>query len=446
MHYHVESDLRTEALIRAVEERRTELAEFAQSLVRVPTVNPPGENYLECARMLGERLRKSGFDIEYLRAEGTPGDSDRHPRWNVVARREGNLAGPTVHFNSHLDVVPAGTGWSEDPFAGRMEGDRIYGRGACDMKGGLAASVLAVEAFLATHSRYPGAIEVSGTADEETGGYGGAAWLAERGILAAPRVDYAIIPEPLGNSRICLGHRGCVWVEIGTRGRIAHGCMPDLGECAVRHMGAVLRALETRLFPNLLSRIAPHPVIPPQARRSSMNINAVHGGQPDGTEGFLASCVPDECRLTIDRRFHDPETVESVLEELLAIVRETAEEQDFQWEWKKLWAIPPVRTPDASPLVSALDAAIPRVLGRNAEHVLSPGTYDHKHFDRIGKVRHCVAYGPGILEMAHQPDEYIEVGDMAAAAAVMAVSLENLLCGPPQRTPQTATEHYEEPS
>ena len=423
--------LRAEALIRSVEERTNEIAEFARSLVRIPTVNPPGENYLECAQLLGDRLSGSGFQVEYLRAEGAPGDTDRHPRWNVVARREGDRPGPTVHFNSHIDVVPVGEGWSEDPFAGRMDNGRLYGRGACDMKGGLAASVIAAEAFLATHPRFPGAIEISGTVDEETGGFGGVAWLAARGILATPRIDYAIIPEPLGNSRICLGHRGCVWAEIETRGRIAHGCMPDLGECAVRRMGAVLGALEARLYPALADRITSHPVIPPEAKRSSMNINALHGGQPGGAEGFLASCVPDVCQLTIDRRFHDPETVETVLEELRTVVREVADDEDFQWNLKELWAIPPIRTPDGSPLVEALGAAILQVQGRKAEHVLSPGTYDQKHFDLIGGVKDCVAYGPGILEMAHQPDEYIDVSDMAAAATVMAVSLGRLLCGLP---------------
>ena len=427
-----------ESLQQAVKDRQQDLASLAQELVRIPTVNPPGNNYLECVRLIGERLRRSGFEVEYLRAVGTPGDSDRHPRWNVVARREGSRPGPTVHFNSHVDVVPVGTGWSEDPFGGRLEGERLFGRGACDMKGGLAASVIAAEAFLATLPRFPGAIEISGTADEETGGYGGVAWLAERGILASPRVDYAIIPEPLGNGRICLGHRGCVWAEIETRGRIAHGCMPDFGECAVRHMGAILDALENRLFPALTDRITHHPVIPPTAQRSSMNINALHGGQPGGTDGFLASCVPDSCRLTVDRRFHDPETVETVLDELRTLVCEVANQRKFLWEMKELWSIPPVRTPDESALVSALGSAIHQVLGRHAEHVLSPGTYDHKHFDLIGGVRNCVAYGPGVLKMAHQPDEYIDVSDMAAAAAVMAISLEHLLCDSPRDAGQAA--------
>ena len=436
-------------LASAVAARRSELADLARSLVRVPTENPPGDNYLDCEQIVGDRLQRLGFAVEYLRAEGAPGDSDRYPRWNLVARRAGRSPGPCVHFNSHVDVVPAGEGWTEDPFAGRMQADRLWGRGACDMKGGLAASVIAVEAFLATRPDHPGAIELSVTADEETGGYGGAAWLAERGILAAPRVDFAIIPEPLGNRRICIGHRGCVWAEIETEGRIAHGCMPDLGACAIRRMGAVLAALETRLRPELATRTTPLPVIPAAARRSSLNLNAVHGGQREDAAGFLASCVADRCRLTLDRRFHEPETVESVLAELRSLVAEVAEGDGFTARVKELWSIPPVRTAAGSPLVAALDASIRTVFGAPAELVLSPGTYDQKHFDRIGGVRHCVAYGPGVLEMAHQPNEYIDLGDMTAAATVMAMALDRLLPsgGGPTKTGSSRSDpKTEEPS
>ena len=186
-----------------------------------------------------------------MRAEGTPGDSDRYPRWNVIARREGRRPGPCVHFNSHIDVVEAGAGWSFDPFGGAVRDGRVYGRGACDMKGGLATSIVAVEAFLALHPDHPGAIEISGTADEESGGYGGVAYLADRGIMARPRIDHVIIPEPLNKDRVCLGHRGVWWAEIETKGRIAHGSMPFLGDSAIRHMGAVLDAFEAELYPAL---------------------------------------------------------------------------------------------------------------------------------------------------------------------------------------------------
>src|SRR5690606_10630229 len=97
-------------VLQAAQDRRDEPAALTADLIRIPTVNPPGENYRDCAEFVGERLSRRGFDIAYIRAEGTPGDSDRYPRWNVIARKEGARPGPCVHFNSHIDVVEAGAG------------------------------------------------------------------------------------------------------------------------------------------------------------------------------------------------------------------------------------------------------------------------------------------------------------------------------------------------
>src|ERR1035441_5850700 len=95
----------TESLCKSIDGRREELVELARALIRFPTVNPPGEAYRPCAEYLGDRLKRRGFAVEYVRAEGAPGDNDRYPRINVIARREGARPGPCVHFNGHLDVV-----------------------------------------------------------------------------------------------------------------------------------------------------------------------------------------------------------------------------------------------------------------------------------------------------------------------------------------------------
>lgn len=418
-----------EALLAAVGDRRDEVAGLTRDLIRVPTVNPPGENYLEICELIAARLGPSGFDCRLLRAEGSPGDSDRFPRWNLVARREGRGPGPCVHFNSHIDVVEAGHGWTRDPFGGEIAGGRVWGRGACDMKGGLAASVIAAEAFLAVHPDFDGAIEISGTADEESGGYGGVAWLAERGHFSPDRVQHVIIPEPLQKDRICLGHRGVWWAEIETKGRIAHGSMPFLGTCAVRHMGAVLHEIETRLIPALSNRRTAMPVVPEGARQSTLNINSLHGGQaePGGT-GLPSPCVPDSARMVIDRRFLIEERLDDVKAEMRALLERVAEARpDFAFGMRDLFEVHPVMTDRGAPVPVALDAAIRDVLGRAPDYVASPGTYDQKHIDRIGRLQNCVAYGPGLLELAHQPDEWVGIEDMLDSAKVMALALARLL-------------------
>ncbi len=361
------SENRRTHLAEIVETMRDDLVRLTQDLVRIPSVNPPGADYAGCARLVGETLRPHGFEIEEMRATGAPADSEAYPRINVFARLDGAAPGPCVHFNSHYDVVPVGEGWTVDPFGGEVRDGCVYGRGSCDMKGGLAASMIAAAA-LARLGGWPGRVEVSGVADEETGGFGGAEWLARNGYFSPDRQDHVIIPEPFGPDRICTGHRGVWWGEITTFGRIAHGSMPYLGDCAVRHMGAVLEKLETDLIPRLSARRSEMPCVPEGSRVATLNIASVHGGQP-----------------------------------------ELADEK--------------------GPVVAATAGAIREVTGKAAEIVCSPGTYDQRYIDQIGGVKDCIAYGPGFLDLAHQPDEYVDIEDLVASAKVMALAALTLLEG-----------------
>jgi succinyl-diaminopimelate desuccinylase len=419
-------------LERRIEGRRDELVALTQDLIRIPTLNPPGENYRDICEYLERRLSARNFHCEFVRAQGEPGDTDRHPRWNVVARREGAAGGQCVHFNSHIDVVDVGHGWTTDPFGGELREGRIYGRGACDMKGGLAASMIAAEAFLEQFPDFSGAIEISGTADEESGGYGGVAHLAQKGYFDPARVQHVIIPEPLNKDRVCLGHRGGWWAEIETFGEIAHGSMPFLGDCAVRHMGAVLNAFETRLFPALAGRRTQMPVVPQGARSSTMNINSIHGGQMERDESANAlpsHCVPDSCRIVIDRRYLAEECHDDVKGEIVKLLDELAATRPkFRYRLQELNHVHPSMTDRDAPVARAVARAIRETLGVPAQFVASPGTYDQKHIDRIGKLHNCIAYGPGILELAHKPDEYVGVDDMMDSARVLARTLADLLC------------------
>ena len=417
-----------ESVLREIEAREDQIVALTQDLIRFPTVNPPGEAYQPCAEYLGNRLAKHAFQVEYVRAEGTPGDSDKYPRINVVARREGKSKGPCVDFNSHLDVVQTGAGWTVDPFGGVVKDGKVYGRGACDMKGGLAASVVAVEALLDSGLDLPGAIEISGTVDEESGGYGGVAYLAERGWFSKPRVDHVIIPEPLNVDRVCIGHRGVWWAEIETLGRIAHGSMPFLGDSAIRHMSAVLEKIEHELYPALAARHSDMPVVPEGARQSTMNINSLHGGEGEEFTGLPVPCVADSCRMIIDRRFLIEETIESVQGEVKALLdRVAAERPSFKYKMRELFSVQPSMADRDGPVATAASKAVRQVLGKEAEIVCSPGTYDQKHVDRIGKLKDCIAYGPGVLDLAHQPDEWVGIADMVNAAKVMAVATADLL-------------------
>ena len=403
-----------------------EIVAFTAELVRVPTINPPGEAYEPCARLIGDRLIRTGFDVEYIVAEGRPEHSSRYPRVNVVGTRRGSTRGPVVHLNGHTDVVPAGAGWTVDPFSALVRDGKIYGRGVCDMKAGLAAAMFAAEALRRADVALAGAIEISGTVDEESGGFAGVAWLAERGRIAQGKTDYVIIPEPLNVDRICIGHRGVYWFELTIGGRIAHGSMPFLGVNAIDAMAHVLEAIRTELQPVLAARSTAMPVVPAAARHATINVNGIEGGQP--VDGIQTPCVADRCRAVFDRRFLLEEGLESSRREIAALVqRIVAPLPGVTSELRDLMIVHPVATPDGSPLVAALDRAIRRVLGKPAQLVASPGTYDHKHVARIAGVPHCVAYGPGELEIAHQPDEWCRIDDLVHATKVLAIATLDLM-------------------
>jgi succinyl-diaminopimelate desuccinylase len=419
------------ALFARIEAASEDVTALTRDLIRFQTINPPGEVYEACCRFLGERLAKRGFVVEYIRAKGAPDDTDLHSRWNILARWQGPKPGRCVHFNGHIDVVEAGLGWTIPPFDGVVKNGRVYGRGACDMKGGIAASIIAMEALIDLGLIEAGALEFSGTADEESGGFGGVGYLAERGVFDRARVDHVIIPEPLNPDRVCLGHRGVWWSEVEITGQIGHGAMPFLGVSAIRGMGDFLHLLETELLPALESRITRMPCMPEGARRATLNLNSIHGGQPEPFNGRPAPVVADRARLVLDRRYLIEEPLDQVKGEVIALLeRVKAARAGIDYSIRDVMAFTPTMTEPEAEVVQALDHWILDLFGKPAEHIASPGTYDQKHITRLGSVRDCVAYGPGILDLAHQPDEWVGIDDMIISAKVMAAATLTLLRKP----------------
>ena len=413
-------------VVSQVDAATEEIVGFTRDLVRIPTINPPGDQYEACASFLGDDLSRRGYDVEFIVAEGRPEHTPQHPRVNVIGARRGSSGGPVIHLNGHFDVVPPGSGWTVDPFGAVVRDGRIFGRGVCDMKAGIAAAIFAAEAIARAGVALPGVIEISGTVDEESGGFAGVAHLARVGRISNARTDFVIIPEPLDVDRVCIGHRGVYWSELTTIGRIAHGSMPFLGVSAIDAMSEVLGAVRRELQPRLAKRVTAMPVVPDGARHATININGIDGGQP--VDGIQTPCVADRCRVVLDRRFLIEESFESVREELADLVaRSIASSKGAEYVMRDLMIVDPVRTPDDSPLIRALEDAIQRVLGRDARRVASPGTYDHKHVARIAGVPHCVAYGPGELELAHQPDESCRIDDIVNATKVMALAVLDLM-------------------
>ena len=232
----------------------------------MPTVNPPGELYEDCARFIGGTLAACGFEVEYHAAEGRPEHTRTHPRINVVGTRRGAMrCGRSSTSTATSTSCPAGDGWTVDPFGGEVRDGRIWGRGACDMKAGHRRGD--VRGGSDPPRRRRAERHASRSAAPSTrraaGSPASRGWPSTGGS-APDRTDFVIIPEPLYVDRICIGHRGVYWFEVETKGRIAHGSMPFHGVSAIEHMGMRARSRSGReLQPRLAARTTAMPVIPP---------------------------------------------------------------------------------------------------------------------------------------------------------------------------------------
>jgi succinyl-diaminopimelate desuccinylase len=257
--------------------------------------------------------------VQLLPATGRAEHTPAHPRINVIGRHAGTSNGPAIHLNGHFDVVPVGLGWTRDPFGGEVADGRLYGRGSCDMKAGIAAAVFAAAAMRRAGVRHALPIDLSGSVDEESGGFAGVGWLAEQGWISRDRTKAVIIPEPFGVDRVCVGHRGVYWFEVIAEGRIAHGSMPYLGVNAVEGMSHLLDLVRDELGPALVERVTSMPVVPEGSRHATININGIDGGQP--IDNAPSPCVADRCRVVFDRRFLPEEGLEKTRAEIHALVK-----------------------------------------------------------------------------------------------------------------------------
>jgi succinyl-diaminopimelate desuccinylase len=414
------------AVINRVDGLADEMVEFLRELVRIPTINPPGANYRDCAEFIGKKLKAFGYEVRYVEAEGLPECTRDFPRINVIGRLDGARQRPSLHFNGHLDVVPPGAGWTIYPFDAVARDGRIYGRGVTDQKAGIAASIFAVEAIRRQGINLGGAVEQSATVDEESGGFAGVAYLARKGFFNRDSIDYVIITEPLDYDRICLGHRGVYWFEVAVRGRIAHGSMPFLGISAIDGMARLIERIDRELKPKLALRRTRMPVEPDGARSATINVNAIAGGQLIDLP--QTPCVADLCRATFDRRFLLEEDFEDVRAEMIELIERLREEDgDLCYEMKDLMVVHPTMTSSEAELVRTMSSAIIESVGRRPPLIASPGTYDQKHFARLAGIDQCIAYGPGILNQAHQPDEYCEIDHLILSCKAMAIATMRLL-------------------
>ncbi|MEF8828653.1 MAG: ArgE/DapE family deacylase [Halolamina sp.] len=431
----------------AVEAQREEVIEFLRAFIAIETENPPGRNYREGAAFIGSALEEREYDVAYVEvpeenvAEHYPDRAD-HERVNVVGRK-GSLdgidaadpataeraEGPHVHFTGHFDVVPAGEDWSHDPFDATVateDGEeRLFGRGASDMKSGVTASLFAGDALEAAGVEFDGADAVAGslsqsmTIDEETGGFTGLGYLVDEGHVSQANTDYCVYTECFDGSRVCLGHRGVLKFRVTASGAKAHGCMAQDGvNAATALTGFLTRVEEYR--DRLHERTTDKPVTPESSRRADISTTMLDAG-------YSENVVPDRATATFYRVLVPEESVEDAREEireLMAATEEAFAGTGLAYE-EIMFAEPAIVSADCR-TSQVYTEEITRTFGES-DFVVSPGSDDQRFVVNDAGIDECIVYGPGPLDQAHVADEYVPVERLVTATKVMATSTAELL-------------------
>ncbi len=363
--------------------------ELLHALIETPSVNPSlepgGQGEADIADLCGGWLHHWGFEVEVVGAEGG--------RPSVIARH--GSGAPTLLYNGHLDTVGV-AGMTVPAFRSVALDGHITGRGACDMKGGVAALLAAARALAV--EGHEGTLVVALTADEEHASIG-----MQAAVDGGLRADAAVVCEPTGLA-VMPAHKGFVWVEARFTGRAAHGSRPEVGIDAIRHAAALLAELD-HLEADLASR-PPHPLL---------GSGSIHAGTIEG--GTAASVYPERCVLLLERRTLPGETAERVTAELEAAVgRARSIRPDMRVELQVILDRPGTEVARDHPLVVGLLAAAGR-LDVGAGVAGMTAWVDAAWLNDVGVPAVC--FGPGSIEQAHSADEWVEADQVRRCAAVL---------------------------
>ena len=399
-----------------IDAHERDLTDLLRDLVRVPTVNPPGENYdVITARLTNElaaaglRARRVAVPAALLR-RALPVAQHGFPRWNVLGFRKVRGARKTIHFNAHYDVVPVSGNWRHGgAFSGALEKGWLHGRGAADMKGSMASLLMALRALRASGVEPLMNVEVSFTADEETDSALGAGWVVRHAPISP---DYAVVMEGGEGHRICCGHNGVVWLEVTIHGRAAHGSQPEKGVNAFEKMAALVR--ELHVYKDVLEK---RTFATPEGKtmRATLNVGGVFAQGPGGK----INTVPAEASFSIDRRVLAVETVASAERELRAFLAAAARRiAGCRISVEKVSDNHPCYHEPAHPFFAAMQATVTRVRKKAAVFCVSTGFNDMHFFAHHLKIP-TLGYGPG-GEECHAVDERAPVRELLRSAKIYA--------------------------
>ncbi|THE11091.1 ArgE/DapE family deacylase [Bacillus timonensis] len=415
-------------IVAQVDLLKEEIVQTLQDMVRIPTINPPGEKYGVFKDYFENHLDKLGYETEILEvpeeklSELAPLGCGL-PRYNIVGRLSGTSKnGKCICLNGHYDVVPVGNGWTKDPFGGEVIDGKLYGRGASDMKSGLVTQIFAVEALRRSGLQWNGEIIQTAVPDEETVGNrnAGTGYLVEQGIISKDKVDTVIITEPFEPNGIGIGHKGAIWGEITVLGKQAHGSQPSRGINAVEMMAEFLHLVNVHLQPKLQQRTTDLNVTPDESIYSTLSFDTIKGGE-------TTNIVPDKCNVTFNRRLLPVETIEGARAEIQAILNLMKEkDQRFRYEYREFYTTEHVLVPERIPVAEVAKEVITD-LGMSPKFLITAGSDDQRFVVNNAGIENCIIYGPGKTSEAHQADEHIDIEDLILGTKALALMLYKML-------------------
>ena len=386
-------------VLRAIDERA--VVEFHRGLVRIPSVNPPGD-VREAIAYCESPLKAAGFLVDTVAIDPTMP--------NLIATLGGGT-GPTLLFNAHVDVVPTGerSAWRHDPFGAEVEDGKIYGRGAGDDKASVTAQVMAGLAIASAGVPLKGTLIVNEVADEEAAGIKGTDYIVAQSFVDP---DFVIVGEQTLN-QVALGEKGAAPTELTVRGRTAHGALPWEGANAIEAVAEIIVALRREYWPILEGRTHQH------FHPSSGSVNLVAGG-------VKTNVVPDLASIYIDRRLVPGEDPDEVRAEILEIARRAVAVLpgiSVDVADSSLGG-PATLADEGHPLVRAMIAAN-GVLGLSTKPTGFSMATDGRFFARQGVP--TIIYGPGDPSLAHVPDEWVGIDELLQATRAYALTALRLL-------------------
>ncbi len=386
-----------------------EVLDLLTKLVKIPSVNPPGDEE-PVADLIAGMLKDLGLSVKRVVT-----DQGRH---NVIARLAGSEGSPTLLFNGHTDVLPAGPGWKIDPFGAEVIDGKLHGRGSVDMKAGLTAMIMAAEAMVRNRVPLKGDLVLTAVSDEVGGGYQGTGYLVKHGEIQA---DMAVVGEPTGRE-IRVAHRGVNWMEIRALGKSAHGGRPHLGVNAISKMAHFIQMLENELLPVISKKT--HWILP----SPTINIGRIEGGSK-------VNMVAGECRIELDRRTIPGESPDEVMAEFQAILEKAQRELGIPMEISRFMIVEPTEISPEARIVQECKKAYQQVLGEEAGIGCTAG-FEDAHFLINDANIPTAMFGPywskidptkPFFTTSGTPEEHVEIESVVNATRIYAQMILNIL-------------------